>query len=188
MWGALASLATTYLGYKKGQDTNEQNKDLMRESHDFQQRNSDTSYQRAAKDLEKAGINPILAGRFGGASTPASALATMRNPMEGANLGTSSLKGIIDAESSKADVALKNADLILKNKNIPTAEVEEKIKRSIIQIGQASLDAYPNKLKAMKDKVIELFEKSSNKEEIQKLMKSKPNLFKFMGVAPSKGK
>lgn len=36
----------------------------------FQKHMSDTSYQRGMEDMRKAGLNPILAGKVGGASTP----------------------------------------------------------------------------------------------------------------------
>jgi cytolysin (calcineurin-like family phosphatase) len=38
---------------------------------DFQRYMSDTSYQRQMEDMAAAGLNPILAGKMGGASTPA---------------------------------------------------------------------------------------------------------------------
>ena len=43
----------------------------------FQLDASNTAYQRAMADMKKAGLNPILAGRYGPASTPSGSVAQM---------------------------------------------------------------------------------------------------------------
>lgn len=45
-------------------------------TRDWQEKMSNTAYQRAMADMAKAGLNPILAGSLGGASTPGGATAT----------------------------------------------------------------------------------------------------------------
>jgi len=50
-----------------------------RTNRDFQREMSNTSYQRAVADLRRAGLNPILAAKTGGASTPGGATAQIPN-------------------------------------------------------------------------------------------------------------
>lgn len=74
--GAAIGGAASYLGQSSANDAN---RDLAEQQMAFQQANSNTSYQRARADLEKAGFNPIIAALNGGASTPAGASAKMED-------------------------------------------------------------------------------------------------------------
>lgn len=69
-------------------------------NREFQKDLSDTSIQRQVKDLREAGINPIMASRLGGASTPGGATA--------GNITASSAK-------ERAMVAYARAETFLKN-------------------------------------------------------------------------
>lgn len=76
----IASAALPGLGAYLGQkDANKQNREMAREQMAFQERMSNTSWQRAVKDMQAAGINPAVAYSRGGASSPAGAMATMEN-------------------------------------------------------------------------------------------------------------
>ena len=78
----------------------------------WQERMSSTAFQRASDDLQKAGINPILAfsGGFGGASTPSGSSAQgvaqsgSQSQVSELNSGLEALSVYLDALSSAGDV------------------------------------------------------------------------------------
>ncbi len=66
--------------YVGGREQNAASAEAAARQMEFQREMSDTSYQRQVADLEKAGINPMLVAKLGGASTPGGAMPQFVNP------------------------------------------------------------------------------------------------------------
>lgn len=101
-----AALLDTYI-------QKESNRKEAQKNREFQERMSNTAYQRAADDLEKAGLNRVIA--LGSpASTPSGATASIDSP----KLGTAVQTGIA-AATAKQQIAQSKAteDLQREQKN-----------------------------------------------------------------------
>lgn len=114
------NIVTGAWDYVSGQDFSAaQTKDQMK----FQERMRDTAYQAAVTDMEKAGINPILAYKQGGAATPGGASAS------GVNMATTVADGISKVTASAIAAKKMKAELdILSNtrdKSLYDAEIAD---------------------------------------------------------------
>ncbi len=101
---------------------NQSNEKIAKDNRAFQREMSNTAVQRRMTDMEEAGINPLLAGRYD-ASTPAGNIATMGNvglaAMEGANKG---------ANTAVQSASLKNLRAQRMNLNADTAKKMQEAK------------------------------------------------------------
>lgn len=99
----LAAGVSAAAGYFGTQSSNAASTDAANEQMAFQQRNSNTSYQRAVKDMEAAGLNPMLAYSQGGASAPIGAMpSTFGNKWQsGINSAVDSQKWRLSRQEEK---------------------------------------------------------------------------------------
>ena len=75
-----AALISSAAGFLGAQQQNQAAKASAARQMAFQKEMSNTSYQRAMDDMRAAGLNPILAYKQGGASTPSGAMYQPVNP------------------------------------------------------------------------------------------------------------
>lgn len=80
-------------------------------NRDFQRVLSNTSHQREVKDLEAAGLNPVLSARYGGASTPSGSTASVSAPHLGSTI-TNARVAKKNIEHLDAQIAATNAQTL----------------------------------------------------------------------------
>lgn len=136
----LGSLASGALNFFGAQSANKANKKMAREQMKFQQnqareammfgqasaqhqmdwqeRMSNTSYQRAMNDMRQAGLNPIMAFNQGGAGTPGGASASGSAPSGASAQQVNELSGAVASaiDARRMSYELKNMEE--QNKNL----------------------------------------------------------------------
>lgn len=90
---AAAGIIGGLLSNKGQKDANETNLQVAREQMEFQERMSNTQYQRGVKDMSAAGLNPMLAYSQGGASSPSGATTSVGNALGAGVTGATSSAG-----------------------------------------------------------------------------------------------
>lgn len=140
--------------YMATKDANEKNVASAREQMAFQERMSNTGYQRATADMKAAGLNPMLAYTQGPASTPSGALAS-QDPESRTGLAKSAMEAYglnTQAKSAKAQIALNEATTENTAQQAKVTEANVSTAKSNAEIASKKAEAEKERLENEKQK------------------------------------
>lgn len=174
-WAAAMGGVASYFG---GERANKANKDMARDQMLFQQQMSNTQYQRAADDMQAAGLNRILA--LGGpSSSPQGATAQMQNTIAPAvSTALESSRTVEENALKRAKTALTKTDKLLKKALLPSAESKAILSKHAYDLLKAADDlvrennpSHKSILKSIPGRLAQLVRRGStgDKNFIQKI-------------------
>lgn len=169
-WGTALKFVAPALSFLGGERRNSAQSRAAQTQMQFQENLSNTAYQRVRADMRAAGLNPVLAAKYGGASTPGGAMPQLLDTATPAiNTGLQFAKTQADVTLQNANTKLTEAKTTLSENLIPGSEAVSIISTNIAEL-LGSLDdllknyvpSYDAAVKEIETTVKQLIEKGKN--------------------------
>lgn len=116
---------------------------LANKQQKFQERMANTVHEREMADLKRAGLNPILTGKYGGSPAPAGSMAQIENPARGATsaaVTAAMARNQLELQKSQIENQSSGTAVNLATANKIEAETESIQNETGIRAGRASLE------------------------------------------------
>lgn len=146
--GGGTSLLGGLLNRDSTRQANYENRLAADQQMDFQERMSNTSYQRAMQDMRMAGLNPMLAYTQGGASSPAGASASNTAP-DFSDAAGGIASSAVTAVNQRRERQLMESQLDLQAAQANTARSQQKLNEASARSAAANAKVTETELPAV---------------------------------------